>query len=51
MVGSEGTLGVITEVTAAAAAARPRPPRTVVGAFGTLVAAGAGGRRWSPAAA
>ncbi|MGI5229339.1 FAD-binding oxidoreductase [Actinoallomurus sp. CA-142502] len=38
--GSEGTLGVITEVTVALRAA-PAPPRTVVAEFGSLAAAGA----------
>ncbi|WP_394613477.1 FAD-binding oxidoreductase [Lentzea sp. JNUCC 0626] len=39
LVGSEGTLGVITEVTVRLRPA-PRPPATVVGAFDSLVAAG-----------
>ena len=39
-VGSEGTLGVITEVTLKLRPARTEPPRTVVGAFGSVVAAG-----------
>jgi glycolate oxidase len=39
-VGSEGTLGVVTEVTLRLRPARKEPPRTVVGAFGTVVAAG-----------
>jgi len=39
-VGSEGTFGVITEVTLRLRPARTEPPRTVVGAFSTLVAAG-----------
>lgn len=38
--GSEGTLGVITEITVALRAA-PAPPRTVVAEFGSLAAAGA----------
>ncbi len=40
-VGSEGTLGVITEVTLRLRPARQETPRTVVGAFGSVVAAGA----------
>jgi glycolate oxidase len=40
MVGSEGTLGVITEVTVRLRVARP-PEHTVVGYFDTLTAAGA----------
>lgn len=40
-VGSEGTLGVITEVTLRLRPARTEAPRTVVGAFGSVVAAGA----------
>jgi glycolate oxidase len=40
-VGSEGTLGVVTEVTLRLRPARKEPPRTVVGAFGSVVAAGA----------
>jgi glycolate oxidase len=40
MVGSEGTLGVITEVTLRLRPALKGTPRTVVGAFETLVAAG-----------
>ncbi|MGI9093806.1 MAG: FAD-binding oxidoreductase [Mycobacteriales bacterium] len=39
-VGSEGTLGVITEVTLRVRAARGARPRTVVGFFSSLVAAG-----------
>ncbi|GLY48778.1 FAD-linked oxidase C-terminal domain-containing protein [Lentzea sp. NBRC 102530] len=39
LVGSEGTLGVITEVTVRLRPA-PRPPATVVGSFDSLVAAG-----------
>ena len=39
-IGSEGTFGVITEVTLRLRPARTEPPRTVVGAFSTLVAAG-----------
>ena len=39
-VGSEGTLGVITKVTLRLRPARTEPPRTVVGTFGSLVAAG-----------
>jgi glycolate oxidase len=39
MVGSEGTLGVITEITVRLRAARP-PERTVIGYFDTLTAAG-----------
>jgi len=39
-VGSEGTLGVVTEVTLRLRPARKEPPRTVVGAFGNVVAAG-----------
>jgi len=39
-VGSEGTLGVITEVTLRLRPARTEPPRTVVGAFESLVDAG-----------
>ncbi|AGL13688.1 FAD-binding oxidoreductase [Actinoplanes sp. N902-109] len=40
MVGSEGTLGVVTEVTLRLRPARAESPRTVVGAFDTIVAAG-----------
>ena len=39
-VGSEGTLGVITEVTLRLRPARREAPRTVVGAFDSVVAAG-----------
>ncbi|MFI5938487.1 FAD-binding oxidoreductase [Actinoplanes sp. NPDC051494] len=39
-VGSEGTLGVITEITLRLRPARAEAPRTVVGAFGSIVAAG-----------
>jgi glycolate oxidase len=39
-VGSEGTLGVVTEVTLRLRPARPGTPRTVVGAFADLVTAG-----------
>ena len=41
MVGSEGTLGVITEVTVRLRPARPASSRTVVGFFDTLAACGA----------
>jgi len=41
MVGSEGTLGVITEVTVRLRPARSAPTRTVVGFFDTLPASGA----------
>ena len=40
MVGSEGTLGVITEVTVRLRPLRTAPTRTVVGFFDTLAAAG-----------
>jgi glycolate oxidase len=40
-VGAEGTLGVVTEVTLRLRPARKETPRTVVGAFGSVVAAGA----------
>jgi glycolate oxidase len=40
LVGSEGTLGVVTEVTLRLRPALPGTPRTVVGAFGDLVSAG-----------
>jgi glycolate oxidase len=39
-VGSEGTLGVITEITVRLRPARRESPRTVVGAFADVVAAG-----------
>ncbi len=38
--GSEGTFGVITEITLRLRPARREAPRTVVGAFGSVVAAG-----------
>ncbi|GGF56240.1 glycolate oxidase [Marmoricola endophyticus] len=40
MVGSEGTLGVVTEATLRLRPAPTQPPRTVVGAFASLVDAG-----------
>jgi glycolate oxidase len=40
MVGSEGTLGVVTEITLRLRPALPGTPRTIVGAFPTLVSAG-----------
>jgi glycolate oxidase len=40
-VGSEGTLGVITEITLRLRPGRREPPRTVVGAFDSVLAAGA----------
>ena len=40
MVGSEGTLGVVTEVTLRLRAALRGTPRTIVGSFGSLVGAG-----------
>ena len=39
-VGAEGTLGVVTDVTLRLRPARKEPPRTVVGAFGSVVSAG-----------
>ena len=39
-VGSEGTLGVVTEITLRLRPARREAPRTVVGAFASVVAAG-----------
>ena len=41
LVGSEGTLGVITEITVKLRPARPSAPRTVVGFFGSLADCGA----------
>ncbi|GAA2635047.1 FAD-binding oxidoreductase [Streptomyces axinellae] len=40
LVGSEGTLGVLTEITVRLRPALREPPHTVVGAFDSLVAAG-----------
>jgi glycolate oxidase len=40
LVGSEGTLGVITEITLRLRPALAGTPRTIVGAFGSLVASG-----------
>ena len=40
MVGSEGILGIVTELTLKLRPAMPGTPRTVVGAFGDLVSAG-----------
>jgi glycolate oxidase len=40
MVGSEGTLGVVTQVTLRLRPSLPGTPKTVVGAFSSLVAAG-----------
>ena len=48
MVGSEGTLGVITEVTLRLRPALVGTPHTVVGAFGSLVDAGRGRRADHP---
>ena len=42
MVGSEGTLGIVTEVTLKLRPALAGTPRTIVGAFGNLVDAGEG---------
>src|SRR3954449_3131080 len=47
LVGSEGTLGVVTEVTLRLRPAPIGAPRTVVGAFGTLVHAGEAGALWT----
>lgn len=38
--GSEGTFGIVTEITVRLRPARKEAPKTVVGAFGSLVAAG-----------